>query len=62
MLYYKTNFINRVVIEFGFVSINYKIIAIDSHYLVIIRDREGEDFLVKLFFVLYKFKEFDITP
>jgi hypothetical protein len=58
----KANFINRVAVEFGFIPINYRIMAVDSYYPVIIQDKKGEDFSVKLFFALYKFKEFDITP
>ena len=61
-LYRKANFIDRVTVEFSFIPVNYRIIAVDSHCPVIVRDREGEDFSVKLFFALYKFKEFDITP
>ena len=33
--------------------------AVDLHHTIIVRDRNGEDFLVKLFFALYSFIELD---
>jgi hypothetical protein len=51
-----------MAVEGGFISIDYRVMAIDSHYPVIMRDREGEYLLVKLIFTLYKSKEPNNTP
>lgn len=57
----KANFIDRVAVEFGFVFIDYRVVVVDSYCLIVVRDREGKDLLVKLFFAFYKLKEFNIT-
>lgn len=49
-------------VEGGFDSINYRIVAIDSYSPVIVRDRESEDFSVKLFFTIQKPKKFNNAP
>ena len=46
----------------GFVSIDYRVVAVDSYCSVTMWDRESEDLLVKFFFVLHKFKESNNTP
>ncbi len=54
-------FTNRVTIEGSLVPLNQGVVAIDSHGGMIVRDRKGEDFLVKLFLALYSFVELDDT-
>lgn len=51
-----------MAVEGSLFSVNYRIIAVDPHYLVIVKDGEGEDFLVKLLFTLHKSKEFNNPP
>ena len=42
--------------------VDYRVMAIDPYCLVIMRDGEGENFLIKLFFALHKPEKFDNTP
>jgi len=51
-----------MVVEGSLTYINYSVIAVDPYCVVIMRNRERENFLIKLFFALYKPKEFDDTP
>ena len=44
---------DRVAVEGGLFSVRYRVAAVDSHRPVIVRDWEGEDFLMKLFFALH---------
>jgi hypothetical protein len=52
---------NGVAVEGGLFSVDHRIMTIDSHCPVIVRDRESEDLSMKLFFALHKSKEFDNT-
>ena len=52
---------DKVVVEGGFFSVDYKIMTVDSYCLVIVQDRESEDLSIKLFFALHKSEEFDNT-
>ena len=51
-----------VAVEGGFVSVNYRVVAVNSHCPVIVRDREDEYLPVKLIFMLHKFEESNNTP
>ena len=57
----KVEYFNKIIIKGRLFSGDYRKIAVqvDPHYLIIVRDKEGEDFLVKLLFTLYKSKEFN---
>lgn len=55
---HKANATDWVAVEFGFVSINQRIITVDSYYLVVIEDEEGKDLQIEFLFVLYNSKEF----
>jgi hypothetical protein len=59
ILNYKVEYFNKIIIKDSIFSVDYRLIALDPHYLIIVRDKEGEDFLVKLLFTLYKSKEFN---
>jgi hypothetical protein len=51
-----------MAVKGNFVFINYKVVAINFYYLVIVWNKESKDLLVKFFFALYKFKELNNTP
>ena len=51
-----------MAVEGSLACVDYRVMAVDPYRLVIMRDREGENFLMKLFFALHKPEEFDNTP
>lgn len=50
-----------VAVEGGLFPVDHRIMTVDSHCPVIVRDGESEDLLMKLFFALHKSEEFDNT-
>jgi hypothetical protein len=44
----KIEYFNKIIIKGSLFSGDYRKIAIDPHYLIIMQDKEGEDFLIKL--------------
>ena len=51
-----------IVIECGFVSVDYRIVPVDPHCPMIVRDGKGQDLPMKLLFALYSFVELDDGP
>ena len=50
-----------VAVEGGLFSIDHRIMAVNPHCPVVVRDGEGEDFPVKLLFAFHKSEEFNRT-
>ena len=50
---------NRVTIEGSLIPLDHRVIAVDPHRPVIVRNRKGEDLPVQLFLALYRPKKFD---
>jgi len=61
VLFSVIEFTNRVAVEGSLISLNKSVIVIDPYYTIIVRDRKGEDFSVKLLFALYSSVELDNT-
>ena len=55
----EVKFVNRVAVKGRFIFFNNGVMAIDFDRAMIIRNRKGEDFPVKLFLAFHIFKEFD---
>jgi len=51
-----------VAIEDSFAFIDQSVVIIDSHRIVIVRNRKDEDFSMKLLFALYSSIELDDAP
>ena len=52
---------DEVAVEGGLFSVDHRIMTVDFHCPVIVRDKESEDLSMKLFFALHKSEEFDNT-
>lgn len=50
-------FTNRVTIEVNLIPFNHRLMAIDSHNGMIVRDGKGEDLPVQLFLALHQPKK-----
>ena len=51
-----------MAVKGSLISTDYKVIVVNYYYLVTVRDSEGEDFLIELFFAINKLEKFDNTP
>lgn len=53
----EVEFVNEMMIEDCLISLNNSVVIINSHRAMIVRDRKGENLLMKLFFTLHSFVE-----
>lgn len=61
ILFGKTKFTDKIIIESNFISLDNNVITINPHRLIIIQDRKGKDLPVKFFLPFYNFIELDDT-
>ena len=59
VLFCEVELADWMAIEGSLVPLNHRVVAIDSHGGMIVRDRKGKDLPVKLFLAPYKSKKFD---
>ncbi len=54
----KAEFINRITVDYGLYALDYRVVAINSYSVVIVRNKKGENLSIKLFLALHKPKQF----
>lgn len=53
---------NRITVVLGLLSIYFRVVAINSHKVGIVRDREGEDLAAKFALAFHESEELDHSP
>ena len=59
---HEAKLMDGVAVERRLLSKDYRIKSVDPHGAVVVRDSEGEDLSMQLFFALYSFVELDDAP